>query len=110
MDSTDEKLHKTQQLMREAEAKEAAKRQQKEIAKRRLDPNYQPDNSMQGISSMDADRDSSVNPIEATKSSESKNSFKDQFNKKASAGQSSSKPNKNSLFEEVVQSKSKKAP
>jgi hypothetical protein len=26
MDSTDEKLHKTQQLMREAEAREAAKR------------------------------------------------------------------------------------
>ena len=38
MDSTDEKLYKAQQMVREAEARENAKRQQKEIAKRRLDP------------------------------------------------------------------------
>ena len=38
MDSTDEKIYKIQQAAREAEAKEQAKRQQKEIAKRRLEP------------------------------------------------------------------------
>ena len=38
MDSTDEKIYKIQQAAREAEAKEQAKRQQKEIAKRKLEP------------------------------------------------------------------------
>ena len=41
MDSTDEKIFKKQQLVREAEAREQAKRQQKEIAKRRMDPAFQ---------------------------------------------------------------------
>jgi hypothetical protein len=40
MDSTDEKMHKKMQLIREAEAKEQAKKQQKEIAKRKMDPSY----------------------------------------------------------------------
>lgn len=38
MDSTDEKIYKIQQAAREAEAKEQSKRQQKEIAKRKLEP------------------------------------------------------------------------
>ena len=52
MDSTDEKMHKKMQLIREAEAKELAKKQQKEIAKRKLDPSYQKD-QMKSISSTD---------------------------------------------------------
>ena len=40
MDSTDEKMFKKMQLIREAEAKEIAKKQQREIAKRKLDPAY----------------------------------------------------------------------
>lgn len=43
MDSTDEKMHKKMQLIREAEAKEIAKKQQREIAKRKLDPHYKAD-------------------------------------------------------------------
>ena len=35
MDSTDEKMHKKMQLIREAEAKEFSKKQQKEIQKRK---------------------------------------------------------------------------
>jgi hypothetical protein len=40
MDSTDEKMFKKMQLIREAEAKEIAKKQQKEIARRKLDPAF----------------------------------------------------------------------
>ena len=40
MDSTDEKMHKKMQLIREAEAKEFAKKQQKEIARRSKDTSY----------------------------------------------------------------------
>lgn len=40
MDSTDEKMHKKMQLIQEAEAKEYAKKQQREIAKRKLEPGY----------------------------------------------------------------------
>lgn len=43
MDSTDEKMHKRMQLIREAEAKEIAKKQQREIAKRKYDPTYKMD-------------------------------------------------------------------
>lgn len=43
MDSTDEKMHKKMQLIREAEAKELAKKHQREIAKRSQDPNYKKD-------------------------------------------------------------------
>ena len=39
-------------MVREAEARENAKRQQKEIAKRKLDPGYQK-NKMESISSQD---------------------------------------------------------
>ena len=47
MDSTDEKMFKKMQLMREAEAKEFAKKQQREIARRKLqDPNYGKEKSM----------------------------------------------------------------
>lgn len=52
MDSTDEKMHKKMQLIREAEAKEMAKKQQKEIAKRKLEAGYVKD-SMKSISSSD---------------------------------------------------------
>jgi hypothetical protein len=38
MDSTDEKMFKKMQMIREMEAKEIAKKQQKEIARRKLDP------------------------------------------------------------------------
>jgi hypothetical protein len=40
MDSTDEKMFKKMQLIKEADAKEQAKKQQKEIAKKKLDPAY----------------------------------------------------------------------
>lgn len=40
MDSTDEKMHKKMQLIREADAKEQAKKKQREIAKKKLDPGY----------------------------------------------------------------------
>jgi len=51
MDSTDEKIYKIQQAAREAEAKEQAKRQQKEIAKRRLEA--QPSDKILSMSSAD---------------------------------------------------------
>lgn len=61
MDSTDEKMFKKMQLIREAEAKEIAKKQQKEIARRKLDPAYREANSaMKGISSQDYQGGSSV--------------------------------------------------
>ena len=44
MDSTDEKMHKKMQLIKEADAKEQAKKKQREIAKNKLDPTYK-DNS-----------------------------------------------------------------
>ena len=52
MDSTDEKVFRKQQMIKEAEMKENAKIQAREIAKKRLDPNFQAD-SMQAISSSD---------------------------------------------------------
>ena len=52
MDSTDEKIHMKQQMIKEHEMKEHAKIQQREIAKKRLDPNYKRD-QMQAISSSD---------------------------------------------------------
>ena len=61
MDSTDEKMFKKMQLIREAEAKEIAKKQQKEIARRKLDPAYREANSaMKGISSQDYQGGNSV--------------------------------------------------
>eukprot|EP00347_Sterkiella_histriomuscorum_P011230 403373247 len=51
MDSTDEKIHKKMQLIRENEAKDYAKKQQKEIARRKHDPAYK--DNMKGISSID---------------------------------------------------------
>ena len=55
MDSADEKMHKKMQLIREAEAKEQAKKQQKEIAKRLAEQKKGnlPPSSMQSISSSD---------------------------------------------------------
>jgi hypothetical protein len=63
--------------MREAEAREAAKRQQKEIAKRKLDPNYKPDTTMQGISSMDIAGGDSQADSNASTDLSSKSNFKD---------------------------------
>ncbi|CDW88783.1 coatomer subunit delta [Stylonychia lemnae] len=51
MDSTDEKMHKKMQLIREAEAREFAKKQQKEISKRKHDPAYK--DNMKSMSSSD---------------------------------------------------------
>ena len=53
MDSTDEKMHKKMQLIREGEAKETAKKQQKEIARRKVDPAYKDSNIGKSISSSD---------------------------------------------------------
>jgi hypothetical protein len=50
MDSTDEKMHKKMQLIREAEARDIAKKQQREIAKRKYDPAFK-DNNVKSISS-----------------------------------------------------------
>lgn len=44
MDSTDEKMHKKMQLIKEADAKEQAKKRQREIAKNKLDPNFKDNN------------------------------------------------------------------
>ena len=52
MDSTDEKLHRNQQKMKEAEMREEAKKQAREIARKRLDPNFKQD-KMEAISSTD---------------------------------------------------------
>lgn len=49
MDSTDEKMYKKMKLIQEAEAKEYAKKQQREIAKRKLDPAYK--DNLKSISS-----------------------------------------------------------
>lgn len=49
MDSTDEKMFKKMQLIREAEAREISKRSQKEIAKRKQDPNYKDGKSMSNL-------------------------------------------------------------
>jgi hypothetical protein len=58
MDSTDEKMHKKMQLIQEAEAKEYAKKQQREIAKRKLDPGY--NNNQKSMSSADYSGNSSL--------------------------------------------------
>jgi hypothetical protein len=52
MDSTDEKIHRKQQMIKEAEMKDLAKMKARDMAKARLDPNYQRD-QMQAISSSD---------------------------------------------------------
>ena len=54
MDSADEKMHRKMQAMREAEAKEQGKKIQREIAKKKYDPNFQQD-KMKSISSTDYD-------------------------------------------------------
>ena len=46
MDSTDEKMHKRLQMIREAEAREFSKKQQKEIARKKQDPTYKDTKSM----------------------------------------------------------------
>ena len=56
MDSTDEKMFKKMQLIREAEAKEIAKKQQKEISRRRIEMQGQPQSAqgtVKAISSQD---------------------------------------------------------
>jgi len=40
MESTDEIMHKKMQLAREAEAKDIARKHQREIAKKKFDPNF----------------------------------------------------------------------
>ena len=52
MDSTDEKVFYKQQMLKEAEMKEHAKMQQREIAKKRLEAGYKRD-KMEAISSAD---------------------------------------------------------
>lgn len=54
MDSTDEKMFKKMQMIREMEAKEIAKKQQKEIARRKLDPSLRDTQGTKSISSSDA--------------------------------------------------------
>lgn len=43
MDSTDEKIHRKQQMIKESEMKDLAKMKARDMAKARLDPNYQRD-------------------------------------------------------------------
>ena len=52
MDSTDEKIHRKQQMLKEAEMKDHAKKQGREIAKKKLEPGYKRD-QMEAISSSD---------------------------------------------------------
>ena len=53
MDSTDEKMHKKMQLIREGEARELSKKKQKELSRAKLDP--QTKDNMQSMSSADYD-------------------------------------------------------
>ena len=79
MDSTDEKIHMKQQMLKEHEMKEHAKIQQREIAKKRLDPNYKRD-EMQAISSADYQTEPAANLNEVLNKGgdePSKNPFKD---------------------------------
>ena len=73
MDSTDEKIHRKQQMIKESEMREHAKIQQREIAKKNLDPNFKKDR-MQAISSSDYDNKpaTSLAEIEAQTSGERK--------------------------------------
>lgn len=70
MDSTDEKMFKKMQLIREAEAKEIAKKQQKEISKRRLEQQSQSSSSSAGavkaISSQDYQSNLGLGPAMIT--------------------------------------------
>lgn len=81
MDSTDEKVHFKQQMIKEAEMRDHAKLQQREIAKKRLEQGYKRD-KMEAISSADYE------PKEEPKESPSK--FTEMLNKQdagsASAG------------------------
>ena len=52
MDSTDEKVHYKQQMIKEAEMREHGKIQQREIAKKRLEAGYKVD-KMEAMSSAD---------------------------------------------------------
>lgn len=63
MDSADEKMFKKMQLIREADAREIAKKQQQEIAKRKRDPTYQKDN-MKSISSVDYNSSLGLGPAQ----------------------------------------------
>jgi coatomer subunit delta len=68
MDSTDEKMFKKMQLIREMEAKEIAKKQQKEIARRKLDPAFKDTSSSSGnvksISSQDYQSNLGLGPAQ----------------------------------------------
>lgn len=67
MDSTDEKMFKKMQLIREAEAKEIAKKQQREIAKRKLDPAYKDSlvgGAVKSISSQDYQSNLGLGPAQ----------------------------------------------
>ena len=72
MDSTDEKMHKKMQLIREAEAKEISKKHQKEIAKRKFDPVYKESGAnVKSISSSDYQTNTSENTSAAALNSSS---------------------------------------
>ena len=72
MDSTDEKMHKKMQLIREAEAKEISKKHQKEIAKRKFDPVYKESGAnVKSISSSDYQMNTSENTSVAALNSSS---------------------------------------
>jgi|LauGreDrversion4_2_1035121.scaffolds.fasta_scaffold209183_1 coatomer subunit delta len=67
MDSTDEKMFKKMQLIREAEAKEIAKKQQKEIAKRKFDPAFKDSlvgGNVKSISSQDYQSNLGLGPAQ----------------------------------------------
>lgn len=72
MDSTDEKMFKKMQLIREAEAKEIAKKQQREIAKRKLDPAFKESSAggpVKSISSSDYQANLGLGPAQIGASS-----------------------------------------
>ena len=64
MDSTDEKMFKKMQMIREMEAKEIAKKQQKEIARRKLDPSFRDSQGQKSISSSDIQTNYGVGPAQ----------------------------------------------
>lgn len=71
MDSTDEKMYKKMQLIKEADAKEQAKKKQREIAKSKIDPSMKdPSKSMssdsylnQAVPSVTAQNQGSIGSI-----------------------------------------------
>lgn len=94
MDSTDEKVHRTQQMIKESEMKEKAKMQAREIAKKRLEAGYKRD-KMEAIASTDYETE----PAESLSSvmEKSPDKLTNILNEGSESKISKSKPSKNTF-------------